>query len=144
MQRNSTQHVCSGALAVAALLLASLSSAQAVETQMVLVYNRAQLPAKTLAQAQDEAARILQAAGIEPRWVSCLPARDGSQPAVGCTQYMKGEPMVLQVVADRGTDSRKQALGYSIVTPEGGTYATVFSKSVAELSAANARGCSRR
>ncbi len=55
-------------------------------TVTLLVYNKAQAPAATLAQAELEAGRILGEAGVRAVWVDCLDGHSGADSQGLCSR----------------------------------------------------------
>ena len=96
MLPNSTQHVCLKGLA-AAVLCASAVGATAAKPQLVLVIDKAQVPAAVLAEAEEEVVRVFDKAGIQLRLLDCSSAPGMAQ----CDNFMDQHPLFLRVLPTR-------------------------------------------
>jgi hypothetical protein len=126
MPRNSTQHVCLNGLAAAALLCAMAVGCQGAEEQLVLVYDKARLPAGVIAQAEAAASLIFRRAGIELQWLNCVPADDDApQRANNCGGRVDGRAIVLTLTTGKAFPIGG-SMGVAYVGSGGGAYASVF------------------
>jgi len=66
----------------------------------ILVYNKAQAPAATLAQAELEAGRILGEAGSRAVWLDCLDRRPAADPQGLCRRAREPTDIVLRILSD--------------------------------------------
>ncbi len=70
-------------------------------TVTLLVYNKAQVPATTLAQAEREAGRILGEAGMRAVWLDCLERNFPADPQGLCSKAREPTDVVLRVLPGR-------------------------------------------
>jgi len=126
MPRNSTQHVCLNGLAAAALLCAMAVGSQGAEKQIVLVHNKAGLPAGVIAQAEETASLVFRHAGVELQWSNCASADDdASQRADNCDGRMDGRTILLTLTTGKAFPIGG-SMGFADVVPGRGAYASVF------------------
>ena len=89
-------------LSIALLAFSTLASAAEAKSpspmMTILVYNKAQAPAATLAQAELEAGRILGEAGLQPVWLDCLDRDPAADPQELCHKGRKPIDVVLRVL----------------------------------------------
>src|SRR5882757_4688897 len=79
--------------------LASAEEAKSPSPVMtILVYNKAQAPAATLAQAELEVGRILGEAGVRAVWVDCLDRHSGADPQRLCSRPREPADLVLRLL----------------------------------------------
>ena len=97
----SARRGCCLALALLMFALtATLARSQPDPVIRVRVYNYAQVPDETLARAEVEARRILNAAGVEPVWLACFELRGQSQERANqdCARPFDGATVVLRIL----------------------------------------------
>jgi hypothetical protein len=102
----------------------------------VLVANRADVPAATLAEMQSEAGYVLGNAGISTTWVDCPFSTAPAEASSACGGPLGGMRFLVRLT--RGQIAHHNSildatLGYARVTPNGGGYATVLMDLVEEL-----------
>ncbi len=101
----------------------------------VLVANRASVPAATIAQMQSEAGWVLSKAGISTTWIDCPFSTETAEANSPCAG-LGGTRFLVRLTHDhisRHGSVSNGALGFSHVTYDGGTYATVLMDFVEEL-----------
>jgi hypothetical protein len=88
-------------------------------TLNVQLHNMAHARSEVVAEAEKEAARIFDAAGISIIWDECP-----------CSQVLSPNSVMLRIIprlfGSARTISRQENLGYAVVGAEGGVLATVF------------------
>jgi hypothetical protein len=99
---------------------------------MVLLYSEVQLPAKTLAQAEQEAVRIFRQAGIETVWIHCESFNTATDPRcylAPCTKCL------VMRIARKSSSTADSVFGMAFLseTDGHGTYSDVFFRSVEKL-----------
>jgi hypothetical protein len=89
-------------LSIALLAFSTLATAREAKTPSptvtLLVYNNAQAPAATLAQAELEAGRILGEAGVRAVWFDCLDQHSGADPEGLCSRAREPADVVLRLL----------------------------------------------
>lgn len=109
-------------------------------TITVQVYNYAEVSSGTLRRAEEEATRILAAAGIRTEWVDCSRFQGSSPIQSGpvnevteqCNRILDGTDILLRILP--GSSPASHAFGETMFGfAEGGDVATVFYKRVANL-----------
>jgi hypothetical protein len=99
----------------------------------VLVYNDAHVAETMLAEAEKEATRIFQRAGVSVAWLNCS-VQDGSRPK-GCDQLNKPSQLVQRIVP-RCRIFRDEIFGVAFLSADGtGRYSDVFYDRVEALHA---------
>lgn len=98
----------------------------------VSVYNDIQLPARVLADAEREAARIFEKAGVSILWISCALSSD-AHADMRCRE--RPSPMHLNVrIVPHAVTASDDALGVAFLSKEGdGVYGDVFYDSIDKL-----------
>jgi len=81
-----------------ATLAAAREAKSLSPTVTLLVYNNAQAPAATLAQAELEAGRILGEAGVRAVWLDCLGRHTGADPQGLCSKAREPADVVLRLL----------------------------------------------
>lgn len=105
----------------------------------VLVYNYAQIPPKTLLQAQGNASRILREAGIKIVWANCPTSEEKISERSVCQQISHGPTKLQLTVLPRQMAARlpmsNKTFGFSLPAGEDGfgVNAYVFAHRVEEL-----------
>ena len=138
MPRNLTQQVClnsRGRLAAIffciAVTIGPAAARPVTEEQTVLVYDAAQVPPQVLLNAKSDVIRIFREAGIQLRWLNCLPIPGE------CPKVLDQTMLVLHIAAVRGGLEDGKSTGLAILAPEGGVYAYVFYNAVERLASAD-------
>jgi hypothetical protein len=89
-------------LSIALLAFSTLVSAEEARSPSpavtVLVYNKAQAPAATVAQAELEAGRILGEAGVRAVWLDCLDQNSVADPQGLCSRAREPADVVLRLL----------------------------------------------
>jgi hypothetical protein len=89
-------------LSLALLAFSTLASAEEAKSpspmMTILVYNKAQAPAATLAQAELEAGRILGEAGLRAVWLDCLDRNSVADPQGLCGKAREPADVVLRLL----------------------------------------------
>lgn len=102
----------------------------------VLVANRAGIPADTIAKMQSEAGWVLSKAGVPTEWVDCPSSTESAEAKSPCAGQLGGTRFLVRLTHDHiphhGSAS-DMALGFSHVTSDGGTYATLLMDLIEEL-----------
>src|SRR5262245_54478017 len=100
----------------------ALLSKTAVVTNLkirVRVYNMARVPARVLAEAEQEVARIFVEAGVRVEWLECP-----------CAQNPSSADLMLRIIpqlfGSMRADFREDHLGFAPSSEEGGVLATIF------------------
>jgi len=98
--RSTAAGQCFGLALVNLALTATLARSQPDPVITVRMYNYAQVPDETLARAEVEARRILNAAGVEPVWLACFELRGQSQEGANqdCARPFDGATVVLRIL----------------------------------------------
>jgi hypothetical protein len=95
----------------------------------VLVANRASVPSATIAKMQSEAGWVLSKAGISITWVDCPFSTEPAEANSPCAGRLGGTRFLVRLTRDHvtyhGSCVSDMALGFSRVTPDGGSYANV-------------------
>ena len=103
-----------------------LSTDEANPKIRVLVYNMAKVPSPILVQAEKEASRIFNDAGIYLMWEECP-----------CSQGLGPEDLMLRIIpqlfGSRRSKIGSNALGYAPASEDGGFLATVFFSRVEQV-----------
>src|SRR5712691_7393321 len=96
----------------------------------VLVANRASVPTATIAKMQSEAGWVLSKAGISTTWIGCPFSTEPAEANSPCAGRLGGTRFLVRLTHDHiphhGSSGSDMALGFSHVTSDGGTYATVL------------------
>jgi hypothetical protein len=95
----------------------------------IRVFNVAQVPAATLAAAENDANYIFRGAGIAISWLDCTHA--GSP---RCALPFRRAELSLRIIAQM-TGHSPDAVGAAIVAPQGGVYATIGYQPIKEMAA---------
>jgi hypothetical protein len=102
----------------------------------VLIANRAGVTAATIAKMQSEAGWVLSEAGISSTWIDCPFSAEPAEANSPCSGQLGGTRFLVRLTHDHiphhGSVS-DTALGFSHVTSDGGSYATVMMDLVDEL-----------
>ena len=89
-------------LSIALLAFSTLAAAREAKspspTVTLLVYNNAQAPAATLAQAELEVGRILGEAGVRALWLDCLDRHSAADPQGLCSRAREPGDVVLRLL----------------------------------------------
>lgn len=141
MPRNLTQHVCSngrGRLAAAILFCVAVTACPAAASQMtveqtVLVYDAAQVAPELLLKARNDVVRIFREAGIQLRWLNCLPSPGE------CPEVLDHTMLVLRIAAVRGALDDGESTGLAVLAPEGGVRFYVFYDAVERIATPNVK-----
>lgn len=97
------------------------------------VYNDAQLSIRTLAQAEEEATRIFQKAGIESVWVDCRSLNTDTHRDAECQNPAGPSHLALRIVP-WSSESGDAIFGVAFTSAaDDGTYADVFYNSAEKL-----------
>ncbi len=115
------------------LLLAANGAGLGSEPSQVVVwtYNYARIDSEALAGAKTEAARILNRAGVEVRWVACPMAAAEVDRYPACSGLPEPVGLVLRIrpaAPAAALVGRPQVFGYALLPKDGGfgTYADVY------------------
>lgn len=99
----------------------------------VSVYNGVNLSSRVLSDAEDQAARIYQKAGISISWIHCTTSRRATLPDFACLEPLSATHLSLQIVP-HGRTSNDDVLGAAFLSSEGtGAYTDVFYDSAQRL-----------
>lgn len=134
MRWNSTLHVCLNALSAVTLLSGVTIGAQALEQQLVLVYDTAQVVPEVISDAENETSRIFREAVIRLRWMNCRAARDGDREIDTCAGEHGGTALYLHIAPSAGAFPNQRALAHAAVGA-GGVRAAIFFDRVRALAA---------
>ncbi len=115
-----------------------------VPSLRVLIYDFAHMPKGPLAGAQQEAGRILRAAGVQLRWNDCPPGiSGGDRPA--CNGLLAPSDLVVHILARRWLEFRVlrsgmgvpyEILGHALCVAENeGNYIKIYGKSALRMAA---------
>ncbi len=102
----------------------------------VLVANRANVPAATLAKMQSETDWVLSKAGISTTWIDCPFSTETPEANSPCAGRLGGTRFLVRLTQDHISyhgSLAAGALGFSHVTSDGGLYATVLVDVVNDL-----------
>jgi hypothetical protein len=99
----------------------------------VALYDDVQLPPQALTDAEDEATRIYQKAGISILWMSCKSSRTDAQPDLRCQDPPSAMHLNMRIVPHAPTSS-DGILGVAFLSSEGnGAYSDVFYDAVEKV-----------
>jgi hypothetical protein len=111
--------------------LAVLSSAP--PPIIVALYDDVQIPPRVLTDAEDQATRIYQKAGISILWINCKSSRTDAQPDLRCQDPPSAMHLILRIVPKTLTAS-DGFFGVAFLSAEGkGAYSDVFYDSAEKL-----------
>lgn len=101
-------------LSIALLAFSTLAASREAKSpsplMTLLVYNKAQAPAATIAQAEREAGRILGEAGVRAVWLDCLDRHAAADPHGLCSKARGPADLVLRVLPGRNPHRSQDTL----------------------------------
>jgi len=105
----------------------------AVATVTVAIYDDVQLSPRVLADAEDEATRVYQKAGVAISWIECKSSRTDAEPHFRCQDPPSAMRLNLRIVP-HASKSSDGIFGVAFLSAEGtGAYSDVFYDSVEKL-----------
>jgi hypothetical protein len=88
----------------------------------LLVYNYAQAPVETLAQAELEAGRILGEAGVRAVWLDCLDGHPAADQQVLCIEPLEPADVVIRVLPGQAQNGSPDTLGIAFLPTVASVY----------------------
>jgi len=102
----------------------------------VRVANRAGIPPATIVKMQSESEWVMGKAGISIKWVDCPFSTEAADPGSPCGGTLGGTVFLVRITSAHVPNQGRiwdTTLGFTRITPDGGSYATVLIDRVEEL-----------
>ena len=120
-------------LVILTLSHVDLSWSQVAPAVTVAIYDDVHLPLQVLADAQDEAMRVYEKAGVPISWIVCKSSKIEAEPDLGCQDPSSATHLNLRIVPHASNVS-DGVFGVAFLSAEGtGAYSDVSYNSAEEL-----------
>lgn len=132
MWRNAVRYSLATGCAVAALLCPAVLRGAPAGAQLVVVIDQAGFRPKTLAEAEEDAARVFRRAEIDLNWENKLAT--GKKAALDFDgQFLAQHPLLIHLLLREGVNNKPAHLGYTTVNPDGSASASIFCGRIVDL-----------